>query len=156
MRFRPVWERWQLHPTGVARDSRRLSISSGSHTLKFGAGAQRLAIWSDNRPSLGTWSFNVDQPFDPTKLATFVPVPGSVTQFATGNMVKLPTYSPNVLSSFYVEDEWKPAAGVTLNLGLRYDYQWSVQPGATLDSVIEPAPPDDGHPLTLGHSWAPP
>ena len=26
----------------------------------------------------------------------------------------------------YVEDEWKPAAGVTLNLGLRYDYQVKV------------------------------
>jgi hypothetical protein len=112
-----------------------MSITAGQHTWKFGAGAQKLAIWSDNRPSLGTWNFNADQPFDPTKLATFVPLPGSVTQFATGNLVKLPTYSPNVLSAFYVEDEWKPAAGVTLNLGLRYDYQFRIfNQGLTLDA----------------------
>jgi hypothetical protein len=130
-----------------------LSISSGSHTFKVGAGAQRLAIWSDNRPSLGTWTFSQDQPFNPDTLATWTPLPGTVSQFATGNMVKLPTYSPNVLSSFYVEDEWKPAAGVTLNVGLRYDYQWYVfNQGLTLDSTDHrglPIFPTTGTPQTL-------
>ena len=112
-----------------------LSITAGKHTWKFGGGAQKLAVWGDNRKSLGTWTFSVDQPFDPTKLASFVPVPGSVRQFSTGNLINLPTYTPNVLSNVYAEDEWKPTAGVTLNLGLRYDYQFKAfNQGLTLDS----------------------
>jgi hypothetical protein len=112
-----------------------LSITTGSHTWKFGAGAQKLAVHGDNRPSLGTWTFSVDQPFNPSNLASFVPVAGSVRQFSTGNLVKLPTYTPNVLANFYAEDQWKPSAGVTLNVGLRYDYQFhAFDQGLTLDS----------------------
>jgi len=112
-----------------------LSITTGSHTWKFGAGAQKLAVHGDNRPSLGTWTFSVDQPFNPSNLAAFVPVAGSVRQFSTGNLVKLPTYTPNVLSNFYAEDQWKPTAGITLNVGLRYDYQfYAFDQGLTLDS----------------------
>jgi Carboxypeptidase regulatory-like domain len=101
-----------------------LSITAGQHTWKAGAGLQKLAVWGDNRRSLGTWNFSVDQPFNPANVASFVPVAGSVRQFSTGNLVNLPTYTPNVLSSYYAEDEWKPGSGVTLNLGLRYDYQF--------------------------------
>jgi hypothetical protein len=112
-----------------------MSITAGTHTWKFGAGAQELAVHGDNRPSLGTWTFSVDQPFNPSNISSFVPVAGSVRQFSTGNLVKLPTFTPNIMSNYYVEDEWKPAAGVTLNLGLRYDYQLSgFNQGLTLDS----------------------
>ena len=122
---------WQL--SRELRDD--LSITAGSHTWKFGGGAQKLAVWGDNRKSLGTWNFSVDQPFDPTKISSFVPVPGSVRQFSTGNLINLPTYTPNVLSNVYAEDEWKPGAGVTLNLGLRYDYQfYAFNQGMTLDA----------------------
>jgi hypothetical protein len=34
--------------------------------------------------------------------------------------------APNWLTDTYVEDEWKPRAGLTLNIGLRYEYQWKV------------------------------
>jgi hypothetical protein len=112
-----------------------LSLTTGSHTFKVGVGSQELAVHGDNRPSLGTWNFSVDQPFNPDTLASFVPVPGSVRQFSTGNLVKLPTFTPNIMFATYAEDEWKPAAGVTLNLGLRYDYQFhAFNQGLTLDS----------------------
>ena len=130
-----------------------MSFTTGVHTFKFGAGAQKLAIWSDNRPSLGTWNFSQDQPFNPANLASFVPAPGTVTQFATGNLVKLPTYSPNVLAAWYVEDEWKPVAGLTFNLGLRYDYQFKIfNQGLTLDSKDHrglPIFPTTGTPTSL-------
>ena len=44
----------------------------------------------------------------------------------------------------YVEDEWKPAAGVTLNLGLRYEYQAKVFDQGR-DLTTRTIFPDDGH-----------
>jgi len=102
-----------------------VSITTGQHTWKFGAGGQSLPIRQSIRKAQGTWTFSVDQPFNPSNLASFVPVPGSVSQF-TAALLNVPLYAPNVLWDTYVEDEWKPRAGVTLNLGLRYEYQAKV------------------------------
>ncbi|HKC54991.1 MAG TPA: carboxypeptidase regulatory-like domain-containing protein [Vicinamibacterales bacterium] len=99
-----------------------VSITTGQHTWKFGAGGQSLPIRQSIRKAQGTWTFSVDQPFNPSNLAAFVPVPGSVQQF-TSALLNVPLYAPNVLWDTYVEDEWKPRSGVTLNLGLRYEYQ---------------------------------
>jgi len=113
-----------FYTTQLSRQLRDdMTISTGRHTWKFGAGAQSLSIWGDNRPSLGTWSFSADQPFDPTRLSSFVPLPGTVRQFASGSLLKLPVYNPNVMWDTYIEDEWKPVSNITLQLGLRYDYQ---------------------------------
>ena len=110
-------------------DSRQLrddmSITTGQHTFKFGAGGQSVPIRQSIRKANGTWTFNVDQPFNPSNLSGFVPVAGSVRQF-TAALLNVALYAPNVMWDTYVEDEWKPAAGVTLNLGLRYDYQAKV------------------------------
>jgi hypothetical protein len=111
-----------------------LSISSGSHNLKVGAGFLRNGLWGDNRPALGTWTFSVDQPFnpnqvryDPTTLtaagSTLVSVPGSIRQFSA-SLLPLPVFTPHDLLSEYIQDEWKPGAGVTLNFGIRYDYEF--------------------------------
>jgi hypothetical protein len=99
-----------------------MTITTGRHTWKFGFGFQNLSIRGDNRPSLGTWTFSQDQPFDAKTLATWSPLPGTVTQFASGNLVKLPIYNQGIMYDTYVEDEWKPLTNVTLQLGLRYDY----------------------------------
>ena len=119
----------------IAREVRDdLSISSGSHNLKVGAGFLRNGLWGDNRPALGTWTFSVDQPFnpnqvryDPTTLtaagSTFVPLPGSIRQFSA-SLLPLPVFTPHDLLSEYIQDEWKPGAGVTLNFGIRYDYEF--------------------------------
>jgi hypothetical protein len=102
-----------------------LSITTGRHVWKFGAGGQSLPIRQSIRKSNGTWAFNQDQPFDPSNLAAFVPIPGSVTQF-TAALRNVYLVAPSVLWDSYVEDEWKPVAGLTLNLGLRYEYQAKV------------------------------
>ena len=102
-----------------------MSITVGQHTWKFGAGGQSVPIRQSIRKANGTWTFNADQPFNPSNLSTFVPIPGSVTQY-TAALLNVALYAPNVMWDTYVEDEWKPAAGVTLNLGLRYDYQAKV------------------------------
>ncbi len=116
-----------FYTTQLSRQIRDdMTISTGQHTWKFGAGMQSLSIWGDNRPSLGTWSFTADQPFDPSRLSSFVPLPGTVRQFSSGSLLKLPIYNPNVMWDTYVEDEWKPLANLTLHLGLRYEYQAKV------------------------------
>ncbi|MBI4887761.1 MAG: hypothetical protein HY824_11760, partial [Acidobacteria bacterium] len=99
-----------------------LSFTTGQHTWKFGAGGQSLPIRQAIRKANGTWTFAADQPFDPSNLSSFVPAPGSVRQF-TAALLNVGLYAPNVLWDTYVEDEWKPLAGLTLNLGLRYEYQ---------------------------------
>ncbi len=113
-----------FYTTQLSRQFRDdMTISTGSHTWKFGAGAQSLSIHGDNRPSLGTWTFSADQPFDPDQLSSFVPLPGSVSQFASGALLPLPVYNPNVMWDGYVEDEWRVRSNLTLQLGLRYEYQ---------------------------------
>jgi hypothetical protein len=119
----------------IAREVRDdLSISTGSHNLKVGAGFLRNGLWADNRPALGTWTFSADQPFNPNQVkydpasltaagSTFVPLPGSIRQF-TASLLPLPVFTPHDLLSEYIQDEWKPGAGVTLNFGIRYDYEF--------------------------------
>ncbi|PYR75507.1 MAG: hypothetical protein DMF87_20375 [Acidobacteria bacterium] len=102
-----------------------LSITTGQHAWKFGVGAQSLPIRQSIRTSNGTWTLNQDQPFNPSNLSSFTPIPGSVTQF-TAALLNVGLWAPNVLWDTYVEDEWKPAAGLTLNLGLRYEYEAKV------------------------------
>jgi hypothetical protein len=110
-------------------DSRQIrddvSITTGRHVWKFGAGGQSLPIRQSIRKSNGTWNFNQDQAFNPSNLAAFLPIPGSVTQF-TAALRNVYLVAPSVLWDTYVEDEWKPVAGLTLNLGLRYEYQAKV------------------------------
>jgi hypothetical protein len=119
----------------IARELRDdLSITLGTHNVKFGAAFLRNGLWGDNRPALGTWTFSADQPFNPNQVnydaatltalgSTFVPAPGSVRQYAA-TLLPLPVFTPHDLLSEYVQDEWKPVAGVTVNVGLRYDYEF--------------------------------
>ena len=118
----------------LAREMRDdLSVTEGSHNMKFGAGFLRNGLWADNRPALGTWTFSVDQAFNPNQVAynpstltaagsTFVPLPGSLKQY-TASLLPLPVFTPHDLISGYAQDEWKPKAGLTVNYGLRYDYE---------------------------------
>ena len=114
---------YTTHRSREIRDD--LTISFGQHTLKTGGDYQDLSFEGDNRPNLGTWTFRTDQPFDPTNLAAFVPLPGSVQQFSA-SLLKLPRLSPNAMWSVYAQDEWRPVTNLTLTLGLRYDRQIKV------------------------------
>ena len=104
-----------------------LSMALRSHVLKVGGGVLNSPHKQQLVPNLGAWSFSTDQPFDPAQVlaGTWRPVAGSVRQWTATIGAPL-RYAPNVLWNGYAQDEWKVTSGLTLTLGLRYDYEAKV------------------------------
>ena len=106
------------------RDS--LTFTSGRHTWKAGGGLQWLPthMVAPGNP-LGTWTFGTDQYFNPGDPNFNVARLTNAIQF----VASFPPNHPENLShtyEAYVQDEWKPFGGLTLNLGLRYDLQTKI------------------------------
>jgi outer membrane receptor protein involved in Fe transport len=100
-----------------------LSISMGNHNYKVGGAYSNYKTHEDAAPNpLGTWTFSVDQYFNPSD-------PNFDITKLTGARQYQQTWPvvfrdiPNHLYTGYVQDEWRAKPGVTLNLGLRVDYQ---------------------------------
>ena len=53
-----------------------MSITTGQHVWKFGAGGQSVPIRQSIRKSNGTWTFAADQPFNPSNLSIVRPCSG--------------------------------------------------------------------------------
>jgi outer membrane receptor protein involved in Fe transport len=88
----------------------------GRQQLKVGVDFSQVPFQEDGLGSpLGSWTFPLDQPYDPNNSKTFP------TQYNQS----LPTYAnlPSKVFSVYAQDDWEIADGLTLNLGLRYDRQ---------------------------------
>ncbi len=122
--------------------SSQLVISKGSHLIKFG-GEQRIFynnFWQPNYPS-GFMTFT-DDTTSPTPNSDCDPNSPPNTCINTGNpfaslafgygdninassqLVVTPSVANRSLETgFYVQDDWKVNAKLTINLGLRY--QWS-------------------------------
>jgi hypothetical protein len=97
------------------------AYTRSKHAFKFGGAVERFISPEDNAPNLGTWTFSTDQFFDGSKAAIAAlknPVTFSASQ--PGNAHQLLQHWFN----FYGQDEWKPTASLTLNIGLRYDNQY--------------------------------
>ena len=103
------------------RDDFSITTSKGgSHTWKFGGAIKSMTSDDDVPPSSGAWTFTTDQPFDATS-ASIANLKGPA--LFTQALPAIRRHLPNVYEEVYVQDEWKPASNLTLNLGLRYDYQ---------------------------------
>ncbi len=101
------------------------SITAGAHTFKFGGGIRSMLSQDDVPPNNANWTFNTDQPFDGSA-ASLAALKTPILFTATGPNTSIHRDLPNIYNELYVQDEWKPASNLTLNLGLRYDLQTQV------------------------------
>jgi hypothetical protein len=94
-----------------------LSLTKGSHSLKLGLNYNY--IWTDIYfPSTrdGSFRFDTDRPFNAADPTTY-PVQYDII---TGD----PLMSiPDQLLALFVQDSWRVRSNVTVNAGLRYDWQ---------------------------------
>ena len=86
---------------------------TGEHVLKMGAQVKMLRSDSFFDSNFrGTWTF-------PNNAAFLAGTPSRFTQNQGDSSLK----RPNELYGFFVQDDWRPFQDLTVNAGLRYDYE---------------------------------
>lgn len=121
---------------------------TGEHSVK--SGAQVKIFKSDSffdSNFRGTYTF--------PSLAAFIA--GRPSRF-TQNQGDSKLARPNQIYGFYLQDDWRPSTSLTLNLGLRYDYEGAKT--EALKDVTGSAGPGVSHDRNnvsprFGFSWAP-
>jgi hypothetical protein len=121
---------------------------SGEHTIKTGASIKifRSESYFDNNVR-GTFTFPSLQQF-------ILGQPSFFTQFRGDTRLD----RPNTISGFYLQDDWRPLPHVTLNLGVRYDYESAkTQALREISGVPGPGIGRDRNNVAprLGFVWAP-
>jgi hypothetical protein len=94
-----------------------VSMTSGRHDLK--AGVNYSYLWTDiyfPGTQDGSFVFTTDRPFDPNDAATYPVRYDIVTGDPLANI-------PDQLLALFVQDSWRLRPNITINAGLRYDWQ---------------------------------
>ena len=121
---------WNSSPTDVYSLQPNLNTVMGAHFLKFGAEFRRYnAMSNDPGAASGNYTFlknwtqqkaNQADEASGNEFATFLLGYPSKGSYADLNMA--PAYR-NQYYAFYFNDDWKVSSRLTLNLGLRWDYE---------------------------------
>jgi hypothetical protein len=94
----------------------------GSHDWKVGADFSHIPFTDDSQVNInGTYQFGADQFFDPAD-------PVSVANLKSPILFTMATppyhvWMPSQYFAAFVQDDWRPTARLTVNLGVRYDLQ---------------------------------
>ncbi|HLK62118.1 MAG TPA: TonB-dependent receptor [Bryobacteraceae bacterium] len=131
-------------PTGSAAGENRpvmnhtvkanLTKIAGTHSIRTGV---EFRAYQENDKFFGfqqTGTFNFDSTWTRGPLDNSAVSPGSIGQSVAALLLGLPSSSSNVARSadyaeqsnswgFYVQDDWKISPRLTLNLGLRYEFE---------------------------------
>lgn len=90
---------------------------AGSHSLKAGVDASFIDLFSLFHNNLdGTFTFTTSTPFDPAVASTYP------TQYTKNTGDPIVNLNNNIYAAF-VQDQWRPADRLTINLGVRWDYE---------------------------------
>ncbi|HYE87438.1 MAG TPA: TonB-dependent receptor [Vicinamibacterales bacterium] len=94
-----------------------VSDAGGTHALKIGADASFIDLYSEFHNNLdGTFTFTTSAPFDPAVASTYP------TQFTKNTGDPIVNLNNNIYAAF-IQDQWRPIDRLTINAGLRWDYE---------------------------------
>jgi outer membrane receptor protein involved in Fe transport len=117
----------------------------GLHQWKTGVDYSYIDFQHDSTGGYsGNWTFPKDTPYDPNDQSTW---PIQYTQ-SLPNFADIPVHH----FSAYVQDDWDIAAGLVLNLGLRYDLQRGVfneNVPALMQKIEDKLGPGNDFPLAI-------
>jgi uncharacterized membrane protein len=99
-------------------------LTHGAHSIKFGLGVQRIQTF-ENQPfsAAGAFTFNSLQLFmqgNPSRFGGAYPV-GTPSLFGNYNVDAYRSFRETMLVP-YINDDWKVSAKLTVNIGIRYDF----------------------------------
>ena len=117
--------RWQFANTLTYLVSDRL----GDHAFKGGVDASAIDINGFQPANFdGTWTFTVDRPFAAADRATYP------RQYQRNGGEPFYDVSSQLYTVFF-QDQWQPASRLTLNLGVRWDYEDAVRVARDADNI---------------------
>ncbi|HUX08036.1 MAG TPA: TonB-dependent receptor [Acidobacteriota bacterium] len=122
------------------------------HTVKLGFDFARTGTWADaTNWAYGAWNFSTNDEFDPNDLSTYPYLYRQSINTTTEFDIPQNSYG------LFAQDQWNIGDKLTVNLGLRWDYEgfWENMVGAgTLSG--EPIQPDKNNfQPRIGITWRP-
>jgi hypothetical protein len=106
-----------------------LSDRLGDHAFKGGLDASAIDITGFQPANFdGTWIFRVDRPFDAAVPSTYP------RQYRRNSGESFYDVSSRLYTVFF-QDQWQPASRLTLNLGVRWDYEDAVRVARDADNI---------------------